>query len=107
MNQPIRPFINDILKCTVETSIHDAALLMTRKKRNVLFIHQNNEIIGVVNNSDFKKRVLAENLNAQKSITEIMTSPVISISGNALLYEAVLCLKIKISLIWRSNMMME
>lgn len=95
MNQPIRPFINEILKCSAETSIHDAALLMTRKKRNVLFIHKNNEIIGVVNNSDFKKRVLAENLDPQKSIMEIMTSPVISISRNALLYEAILVLKNK------------
>ncbi|MCK5281264.1 MAG: CBS domain-containing protein, partial [Cyclobacteriaceae bacterium] len=63
--------------------------------RNVLFIHKDNEIIGVINNSDFKKRVLAENLDTQKPVMEIMTSPVISISENALLYEAILLLKSK------------
>ncbi|MCK5705132.1 MAG: CBS domain-containing protein, partial [Cyclobacteriaceae bacterium] len=95
MNQPIGHFVIDILKCSIDTSIYDAALLMTRKKRNVLFIQKDNEIIGVINNSDFKKRVLAENLPTQKPVMEIMTAPVISISKNALLYEAILLLNSK------------
>ena len=95
MNQPIRPIINDIVKCSVDTSISNAALLMTRKKRNVLFIHKENDIIGVINNSDLKKRVLATNLDTQKPVIEIMTSPVLSIPDHALLYEAILLIKNK------------
>ncbi len=95
MNQPIGHFVKDILKCSVDTSIHQAAVLMTSKKRNVIFIHNDHEIIGVVNNNDLKKRVLAENVSATKSAMEIMTSPVISISENALLYEAILLFKSK------------
>lgn len=95
MNQPIRPIIHDILKCSVDTCIRDAALLMTRKKRNVLFIHKENDIIGIINNSDLKKRVLATNLDVQKPVIEIMTSPVISIPDHALLYEAILIFKNK------------
>jgi len=95
MNQPIRPLINDIIKCSIDTKIHDVAILLTRKKRNVLFIHKDDEIVGVVNNSDLTRRVLAENLNTQKPVIEIMTSPVISISDNALLYEAILLLNEK------------
>lgn len=95
MNQPIGHFVIDILKCSIETSVYDAALLMTRKKRSILFVHKENEIIGVINNSDFKKRVLAENRPTQIQVMEIMTSPVISISKNALLYEAILLLNSK------------
>ncbi len=95
MNQPIYCFISPLLKCPIETSIQDAAQLMTRKKRDIIFIHKDNEIIGVINDSDLKKRVLAENLSPEKSVLEIMTSPVISISENALLYEAILLLKNK------------
>lgn len=95
MNQSVRPIINDIVKCPVDTSIRDAALLMTRKKRNVLFIHKENDIIGVINNSDLKQRVLATNLDPQKPVIEIMTSPVISIPDHALLYEAILIFKNK------------
>lgn len=93
MNQSIRPIINDIVKCSVNTSIRDAASLMTRKRKNILFVHKENEIIGVINNSDLKKRVLAANLDAQHLVMEIMTSPVISIHENALLYEAILIFK--------------
>ena len=95
MNQPIKHLINDLVKCSVDTSINKAASLMARKKRNVLFVHKDNEIIGVINDSDLKKRVLAIDLDANKKVVEIMTSPVISISENALLYEAVLLLKNK------------
>jgi len=93
MNQPLKPYINEIIKCSVETTIDEAVLLMTRKKRNILFVHKENEIIGIINNNDLKKRVLAQKLNTQKPVMEIMTSPVISISENALIYEAVLLLK--------------
>ncbi len=93
MNQSIKPLINEPLKCSVDTSIHDAAALMTRKQRDVLFIQREKSIIGVINDSDLKKRVLAEDLDARKSVMEIMTSPVKTISGNALLYEAILVFK--------------
>lgn len=93
MNQPIKPHINEIIKCSAETSIFDAVNLMTQRKRNVLFIEINNEIVGIINNNDLKKRVLAPNLDINKAVMSIMSSPVISINETALLYEAVLALK--------------
>lgn len=95
MNQPIVHFVNEILSCPMEITIHEAARLMTAKRKKVLFIHKNHEIIGVINDSDLKKRVLAENLSTQKSVMQIMTSPVISIQQNSLLYEAILTFKNK------------
>ena len=62
MSRPIRHFVNDIIKCTLDTTIAEAAKLMTRKRQNVLFIHKDQDIIGIINNSDFKKRAIAENI---------------------------------------------
>lgn len=93
MNQPIRHFIRDIIKCSVDTSIREAASLMTRKGSKVLFVQKDENIIGVVNDSDFRKRVLAENRKTERPVMEIMTSPVMSIAKNALLYEAILLFK--------------
>lgn len=95
MNQPIKHLIKEIVKCPADKSIHEAASLMSRKNRKVLLIHQDNAIIGVINDSDLKKRVLAENLDPQKPVIEIMTSPVISSPENALLYEIILLFKDK------------
>ncbi len=92
MNQPIRHLVKDILKCPAECSIQEAALLLSRKNRNAIFVQRDEEIIGIINHSDFLNRVVAENLDTSKSVITIMTSPLIAISENALLYEAVLLL---------------
>jgi len=90
MNQPIHHLITDLVKCDLNTSISEAAKLMARKKQNVLFICQDQKIIGVVNDSDLRNRVLASGLNIDLPVVEIMSAPVKSIPENALLYEAVL-----------------
>ena len=92
MNQPIKPLINELLKCASDTPIFQVAKLMTTRRRKILFIHQGQDIIGVVNDSDLKKRVLAQSLSAQQPVMKIMTSPIESISKNALIYEAILVL---------------
>lgn len=94
MNQPITPLINDILKCSTNSTIQSAASLMTKKSKEVMFVHQDQKVIGVINDSDLKKRVLAKNLDPERRVVEIMTSPVIAISENALLYEAILLLNV-------------
>lgn len=95
MNQPIRSLVQDIIKCSIDTKIRDAASLMTRKGSKIIFVTRNEDIVGTINDSDLKKRVLAKNLNTDRPVVEIMTAPVITISKNALLYEAVLLVKNK------------
>ncbi len=90
MNQPIKNFITEFIKCDIETSIHDVASTMTRKNQEVIFITQNDNIIGIVTDSDLRSRVLSKKINPASSVAQIMTSPVISIQDNILLYEAVL-----------------
>ena len=93
MNQPIRHFVKEIVKCNLNTSIGEAVRLMTRKKQKILFITQDDKIIGVVNDSDLKYRVLAKDYNINLPVSNIMTSPVVAISDSALLYEAVILIK--------------
>lgn len=93
MDQPIKPFIEEIRKCSAETTVREAAAIMKRKDKNVLFISQGEEIIGVINNNDLKKRVLAENVSPDIPVVEIMTSPVLRISESLPVYEALLKLK--------------
>jgi len=93
MNQPIQPLVGDLLKCPASTSIGDAARLMTRKKRNILFVTQEETVIGVVNSNDLKKRVVAAGVDPARPVMEVMTSPVETISEKVLLYEALLALK--------------
>ncbi|HAF31189.1 MAG TPA: hypothetical protein DCG75_19290 [Bacteroidales bacterium] len=90
MNQPIKHFIKELIKCDSDTSISEAAISMTRKNQDVVFISQKDTIIGVVTDRDLRSRVLAQNINPQNSIVQIMTAPVISVQDSILLYEAIL-----------------
>jgi signal-transduction protein with cAMP-binding, CBS, and nucleotidyltransferase domain len=93
MNQPIRSLVTEVLKCPASSSVRQAADLMTRRRRNILLITQDDSIIGVVNSNDLKRRVVAKGLDSGRPVVEIMTSPVETISESALLYEALLQLK--------------
>ncbi len=95
MNQPIKYFIQSMLKCPAATTIKDAASLMTKKDKSILFIHQENSIVGVITDRDLKSRALAADISPERPVIEIMTSPIISLSEQALLYEAILLFKSK------------
>lgn len=93
MDQPIYSFKKNLLKCSIETPIAGAARLMTKKKSSSVFISKDDRIIGFINDKDLRERVLAKNYDVQRPVMEIMSSPVISIPENALLYEAILLFK--------------
>lgn len=90
MNQPISQFVKPIVKCNLQTTVAEAASLMDRKKMNLIFIADNNKMLGVVDDSDLRKRVLAKNKDGKSLLVEVMTSPIVCISNAALLYEVVL-----------------
>lgn len=90
MNQPISHFVEPMLKCDLNDSIASVAILMTRKGQDIIFISNNNQLLGVVNDHDLRVRVLAESLDVEKPVSAIMSSPILSIKEDALLYEAIL-----------------
>ncbi|MBT3301165.1 MAG: CBS domain-containing protein [Bacteroidetes bacterium] len=90
MNQPIKHFIKSFIKCDINHTAYIAAELMSRKKKNVIFVAQDDLIIGVVNDSDLRQRILAKGLDPETSVGQIMTSPIKSIQDHVLLYEAML-----------------
>lgn len=93
MHQSILPFVRQVLFCELNSSIHDAAVLMKKKNEQVIFVRSDKQIVGVVNNADLKNRVIAEGISGSEPISTIMTSPVQSIFSEALMYEAILRFK--------------
>jgi PAS domain S-box-containing protein len=93
MNQPIKTFVKEVVSCEADESIRDVSIKMTNKKLKFIAIKQNNTIIGVVNDSDLRTRVLAKDVDPNQSIIEIMSAPVVKIPERALAYEAILQFK--------------
>jgi len=93
MNQPLSTLGREILRCPANTSVREAARIMTRKKRNALFISQEENIIGLITNNDLNSRALAAGLDPDTKVMEIMTAPIALLPENAPIYEGLLHMK--------------
>lgn len=93
MSQPVRNLVSDFLTVDLYTSIVDTARKMTRRKTEFAMVtDNNNQIIGIVTDSDIRERVIAADnmISLESNIVSIMTSPVFSVPDSALLFETVL-----------------
>lgn len=95
-NSPVKEFMIKPVVCTMDTLIIKAIKIMTESDSSAILIKaaesstQNkgeNNIIGIVTDKDIRKRVVLGGVDVYKPISMIMTSPVLKISDNALLYE--------------------
>lgn len=81
----------DIVACPLNTPIFEAAQLMAQKRVSCLFIKDTEgHIIGYATDITLRDKVIAAQMNPQTRIAEVMDNPIVSISHQAYLYEAVL-----------------
>ncbi|MPQ46954.1 CBS domain-containing protein [Marinifilum sp. N1E240] len=90
MNQPVLNLVKNNITCQLNDSVNTAASLMTEKHSKIICIKENDDIIGVVTDTDLRSRVLAKQEIEHKRIYNVMTSPIQTIHQDALLYEAIL-----------------
>lgn len=88
MNQPIKSVIKSFYQCGSETKIVDAVSLMKRKKIAYIFVSLLDDIVGIITTCDLRDRVLQADFQTDMPVSKFMSSPVISIDENSLLYEA-------------------
>lgn len=94
MNLPISSFAKEYASCGMDDSIQDAARLMQRKKQNAVIITRDGgDPAGILTDSDLRNRVIAGELDYKESVFKIMSSPLIRIPDQALLYEGILQIK--------------
>jgi len=80
----------DIVACSADTPIYMAAKMMATQKVSCLFIKEGDSIIGYATDMTLRDRVIAQQADTGQHIVEVMDNPIVSISNQAYLYEAVL-----------------
>lgn len=81
----------DIVSCNTDTPIYEAAIHMAENKVSCLFIKDSEDnIIGYATDITLRDNVIAKRLDANNKISSVMDNPIVSISSQAYLYEAVL-----------------
>lgn len=75
-------------------SVHDIASLMDRHKIGSVLIKQGPQLLGIVTESDFVRRVVLEGYDAIKTpVSRIMTRDLITVSPGTDLFDALLMMK--------------
>src|SRR4030043_1697409 len=96
MNLPVTSFMKEPIRCHMNQSIFEAASLMSRNDREAIIIIQDDrKNIGMITDTDLRNRVVAGEYPFNKPVYEIMSSPLITIPDQALLFEAILLVKEK------------
>jgi len=94
LNQPVSSiYSQNLVFCDEGSSVQDAAALMSRRRCSSIFVRQTDgEYTGVVTDNDFRNKVIAKGYDIKKPISEIMSSPLTSISDQALIFEALMAM---------------
>ncbi len=91
-NLPIGTIYNaELVYCDRNFPIQAAAAVMSEHNSSSIFIRESGaDFVGVVTDNDLRKKVIATGFDILKPVSEIMSSPLCTISSNALVFEALM-----------------
>ena len=93
-NQPVSSiYSKNLVYCDEKTTIREAAALMSRYHCSSIFVRNDRGVfLGLATDNDFRNKVIAREYDIEKSISEIMSSPLKTISDQALVFEALMAM---------------
>ncbi len=86
-------FVKDVMKTNVisidsSSTIKDAACIMDESNVGSIIITKENMPVGILTERDFVKRVSAKNRDLSSKLSEVMSSPLITIDSEETVWEA-------------------
>lgn len=94
LNQPVLALTNrKLVYCDKDTSIQDAAGIMSNNNCSSIFIRDGSgDFIGVVTDNDLRRKVIAKGYDINLPAADVMSSPLCRISGQSLIFEALMAM---------------
>ncbi len=91
-NQPVSSiFSRTRAYCNTDLPIRKAAVLMNQNRCSAILIKKpDGEFVGIVTDTDLRTKVIATGYDIEKPVSEIMSSPLTTISAQTLIVEALL-----------------
>jgi PAS domain S-box-containing protein len=96
MNLPVSSFMKEAVTCNMNHPVSEAGKLMNRRNQDAILITQDgHHHVGIVTDSDLRSRIVAGGRSAENPVFEVMSSPLVTISDQSLLFEASLLIEEK------------
>lgn len=90
LNQPVKDSAAGLVAYDMNLPIKTVAKLMTKNNSSSALVkNDKNEYIGIITDLDIRERAVAEGMDLNKPISEIMSAPLITISADAMMFEAI------------------
>jgi len=92
LNQAVSTIVQtDIVHCPPETSIQDAASVMKRHSCSSIFVKKDDgRFVGVITDNDLRNKVIADGYDLGRPVSDIMSSPLITVPSDALIFESLM-----------------
>lgn len=79
----------EVITCSPSDGLTDAAAIMQQRNISSLVVCEAGNLVGILTDRDLRNKVVARGVNpGTVTVADVMNSPVISISGNDYLFEA-------------------
>lgn len=96
LHQPVSQIRQSAVFCKLDATIVTVAAMVSDQQASAALVQaENGSVIGIVTDSDIRKRVVAAKLDPLEQIHRIMSSPLVTISEQAEIYEALLLMEQK------------
>jgi len=83
-------FSREFASCSEDTSIQDAARIMTEKKRSsIVLVNKKKQSIALLTDNDLRQKVVSRNYPVQKPVIDIASRPLITQTSHAQVFEAI------------------
>jgi CBS domain-containing protein len=91
-NQSVAHVYNPtLLACQQNQTIQQAAELMNKHRCSSIFIKDADDaFIGIVTDSDLRKKVIAQDIDVQRPVADIMSAPLHVIGSDAMIFETLM-----------------
>ena len=93
LNQPLSRIIvnKKVLTCPPENTVQSAARDMTQHKQSALVVADTQgKNLGLITDNDIRKKVVAEGLSYETAARDVMSTPLVTVSPETLVFEAML-----------------
>ncbi len=94
LHEPIRRVVRSAVFCPLELPVARVCSAMSEQHSSAALIQSSQgDVVGIVTDNDIRRRVVAAGLDPHIPVHRVMSAPVISISDQAVIYEALLLME--------------